>query len=306
MSIARLARAVVAVRDLPAAAAQYAALLGCDPGWQGRAPGRGAEGARFELDNGALELLAPAGPGALGDRLRARLTAEGEGLCAMSLGCDDLDATRRALASQGIHAGVPGDEEWLVDGAALPWRRRTATLSPEDVGGLWIDLEAARGGGGGAPRGAALTAVGPAEAHAIDHLVITTADPEGAIRRYQGGLGLRLALDRTFEERGLRLIFFRFGGVTLELSTLLAAVPEAGVGDRFHGLAYRVQDASAARARLAGAGLDCSALRSGHKPGTRVFTVRGGTHGVPTLILEDPSRARPVGARGAPGRARGP
>jgi hypothetical protein len=33
-----------------------------------------------------------------------------------------------------------------------------------------------------------------------------------------------------------------------------------------------------------------SEVRDGRKPGTRVFSVRDGTCGVPTLILRDPSR----------------
>src|SRR6185295_6400783 len=47
--------------------------------------------------------------------------------------------------------------------------------------------------------------------------------------------GVRLALDREFPERGLRLLFFRSGGITLEYACALA--PSAGEGsDRFHGV----------------------------------------------------------------------
>ena len=37
------------------------------------------------------------------------------------------------------------------------------------------------------------------------------------------------------------------------------------------------------------AGVAASPLRSGHKPGTRVFTVESGTHGVATLVIEPSS-----------------
>ena len=36
----------------------------------------------------------------------------------------------------------------------------------------------------------------------------------------------------------------------------------------------------------AAAGLDVSEVRAGRKPGTRVLTLRDGTCGVPTLLLE--------------------
>jgi hypothetical protein len=55
--------------------------------------------------------------------------------------------------------------------------------------------------------------------------------------------------------------------------------------DSFFGAAWRVGDVDAARARLAAAGFDVSDVRAGHKPGTRVCTVRGGVCGVATLLL---------------------
>jgi len=52
------------------------------------------------------------------------------------------------------------------------------------------------------------------------------------------------------------------------------------------GLSWRVPEAGAARRRLQAAGLDVSEVRPGRKAGTRVFTVRDKTCGVPTLVLE--------------------
>ena len=45
-----------------------------------------------------------------------------------------------------------------------------------------------------------------------------------------------------------------------------------------------------AQHRLA-AGIDASEARSGRKPGTRVMTVRSGTCGIQTLLLERTARA---------------
>ena len=44
-------------------------------------------------------------------------------------------------------------------------------------------------------------------------------------------------------------------------------------------------DLEAAHARLSQAGRDVSELRTGRKPGSRVFTVRDGTQNVPTLFI---------------------
>jgi catechol 2,3-dioxygenase-like lactoylglutathione lyase family enzyme len=115
-------------------------------------------------------------------------------------------------------------------------------------------------------------------------VVVRTSDADAAIALYGAGLGIRLALDRNVGPA--RMLFFRIGGVTIEV----VVDPGVGPADAFAGLAYRVRDLDAAHARVRAAGLDASDVRDGMKPGTRVFTIRSGTCGVPTLVLRDPSR----------------
>jgi catechol 2,3-dioxygenase-like lactoylglutathione lyase family enzyme len=126
---------------------------------------------------------------------------------------------------------------------------------------------------------------------ALDHVVVRSEDLDRCLAAYRSA-GLRLALDRTFPERGVRLVFFRFGQVTLELSGAHPPpAPRAGEpADRLWGLAWRVPSIEAARDRLAQHGFAISEFREGHKAGTRVFTVPEAPGSVPTLILEDPSR----------------
>ena len=126
----------------------------------------------------------------------------------------------------------------------------------------------------------------PEPAPAIDHVVVQTTDPARAIALWCNRAGLRLALDREFPERGLRLLFFRSGGITLEYASPLP-VPAGQQGDdRLHGVSYRVTDLAARRERLLAAGVDVSEVRRGMRPGTTVATVRSGTAGVPTLLLQ--------------------
>jgi catechol 2,3-dioxygenase-like lactoylglutathione lyase family enzyme len=121
---------------------------------------------------------------------------------------------------------------------------------------------------------------------AIDHIVVHTTDPEAAIATWRDQTGLRLALDREFPARHLRLLFFRSGGITLEYASLLPAAADRAGEDRIHGVSYRVSDLAARRERLLAAGVDVSELRPGMRPGTTVATVRSGTAGVPTLLLQ--------------------
>jgi catechol 2,3-dioxygenase-like lactoylglutathione lyase family enzyme len=120
----------------------------------------------------------------------------------------------------------------------------------------------------------------------IDHVVVHSTAPDRAIALWRDRLGLRLALDRVFPERGLRLVFFRSGGITLEFASPWPPGSDTTAPDRFYGLSYRVADLETHRARLLEGGVDVSPMRPGMRPGTRVATVRSGTAGVPTLLLE--------------------
>ena len=126
-----------------------------------------------------------------------------------------------------------------------------------------------------------------AAATGVDHVVVRTADAEAAKHLYGRQLGIRLALDRSFEQWGARLLFFRIGGLTIEIAASIGEPVEPGAADDLWGVAYRVPDADAARERLAGEGFDVTEVRRGRRPGTRVFTVRAETHGVATLCLEE-------------------
>lgn len=277
---------ILAVRDLPAATRTYGTLLGRRPSWVGEHAGAGTANTLFRLENTYLELLSPEGPGPVGDALRALLDARGEGPLGLAFGTDDAEACRKTLAERGlepepVEKGLGRDVE---SGAFREWLRVPLPLA-RTRGVLLFPIQHLSPPDLLAPAGA--TADEDACVFGLDHAVIQTPAPEETLALYGEGLGLRLALDRSFEQWGMRLIFFRVGGVTVEIAAPLQPDP-ALVGDRFWGLSWRVRDADAARERLLAAGVDVSEVREGRKPGTRVLTVRGEPHGAATLLLEPP------------------
>lgn len=276
---------IVGVRDLDAATATYTALLGREPSWRGAHPGMGTVNALFRVANTYLELLAPVEDGATAAMLHARLEADGEGVIGMAFGTDDADEAVRAFRARGLSPTdpIPGTGRDQRTGAERAWRN-VILPATDSRGPLVFAIEHLSKPDAlplVAPSGASDAAVS-----ALDHIVVRTADVEATRAFYGDKLGLRLALDRTFQNRGVRLLFFRVGGVTVEIASSLGAAPDPTVPDRLWGLAWQVPDADAARARLAEAGIAVSAVRDGHKAGTRVFSVDGQTHGVPTLVIE--------------------
>lgn len=283
--IDRLDHVMVLVDALDPATERFAALLGRQPSWRGEHPGLGTANALFRLDNTYLELISPAGDGGFGASLREQLERDGEGVLGLAFGSADVDETVAQLRARGVEIGDPrpGSGRDLKSGAERRWRN--AVLSPAASRGLLLFVIEHETPADRLPR---VESEGdPAAAvSALDHVVVTSRDAEASRALYGEGLGLRLALDRRFEQRGVRLLFFRTGGTTVEIGASLREPAEPGAPDRFGGLAWRVLDADAARARLVSAGFDVSPVRDGHKPGTRVFTVRDAPGRVPTLVIE--------------------
>lgn len=119
---------------------------------------------------------------------------------------------------------------------------------------------------------------------ALDHVVVRTPNPERAIAFYAGRLGLDLRLDRSNPQWGARLLFFRCGDLVVEIAhDLKKGVSDAP--DQLWGLSWRVPDVAKAQARLKAYGLDVTEPRDGRRPGSRVFSVKDRTEGVPTLII---------------------
>jgi catechol 2,3-dioxygenase-like lactoylglutathione lyase family enzyme len=266
--ISRIDHLTIAVRDADVAADAYRRLLGREPQIQ---DGMGSRRVWFRFPNLALEVLGPFGEGVSGDRLRKRLETAGEGLWLMCFRVDDLEGAVQLLNRRG-----------------LPMESLEATR-PAAMGsaaGIAVTLVTPREDPMSAPVGPEASAVA-----ALDHVVVHTPNPDRALAIYGAKLGLDLRLDRENPQWGARQMFFRCGDAVIEIGASLKA-PMSDAPDSFGGLAWRVTDPEAARARMAAAGFDVSELRTGRKPGTKVFTVRDAPGGVPTLMLS----AEPVAA----------
>jgi catechol 2,3-dioxygenase-like lactoylglutathione lyase family enzyme len=288
---------VVAVSDLEVATATYARLLGRTPSWRGTHPQLGTANSLFRLSNTYLELLAPDGSGSMAEALRTRLALEGEGILGLAFGTPDAAACAAEFRASGLPAADPGEGvgRHASTGVVRTWR--SVLLPASATRGIVMFAIEHRSPPEALP---AAPPDGPETeiVSGLDHVVVASADLDAAAALYRDGLRLRLALDRRFEQRGLRLLFFRVGGVTVELAGQLAGAPDRDAPDRATGLAWRTADVAGARARLVAAGFEVSEVRRGQKRGTQVCTVRRETHGVGTLLIGPEPETAPVpGAR---------
>ncbi|MBR0897895.1 VOC family protein [Bradyrhizobium tropiciagri] len=280
--ITGLDHVVVLTGDITAASAAYETLFARAPAW--RYSGGGADRTLFTLDNTTLELVAPHGDDDAAQHIRNALAGQGEGLASLCFRTSDIAKTYRRLDRLTLKpepvAEVESRDE--TSGATLSWKRtRAATDATRGVRMFFLEREQER------PLSVRTT---QALITAMDHVVVSTADPERAAALYGARLGLDMALDRSHPEWG-RLMFFRCGDLVVEV-THRPGKAEADAPDRLRGICWRVADIDATHARLLAAGVDVSEIRTGRKPGTRVMTVRNGTCGVPTLLVQ-PSQGKP-------------
>ena len=265
--ITALDRIEIRVRDLEVATATTERLLA-------RAASRGEENAAFRLDNMALELA---------------LSDDGsEGLAGLAFAVDNADAAFRACERRALKPSSP-----------IAFAEADATGGLRE--GRHIDLDTAAtfgvpisliGYAESPPSVPRANAAGEGAVTGLDHVVVRTTHPNRAAALYGARLGLDMRLDRTEPKWGARLMFFRCGDLIVEVVHNLADEPSAAP-DKLWGLSWRVANADAAHARLMAAGFDISEIRTGRKPGTRVFTVKNNTLGVPTLMVEVGGNMRP-------------
>lgn len=259
----RIDHVAISAPDFPAAVIQYKQLLGQPAYAEVTEPGRRA--ALFTLSNTRILLLEAAG-------------VPSTQISALGLATPDAHSCIDQLRAQGLAISALPDQPASLAHGEL-W-----ALPPEKTRGLTLRIVDRPE----APLPAA-NSFSAAQVEALDHIVIRSAAPDQARSLFGDTLGMRLALDR--ELAGTRMLFFRTGGVTLEV--IADNHLGAGAADMFYGLAYRVRDLQAAHLRLTAAGFALTDPRPGRKPGTQVFSTRATQAGIPTLFIRDPSRDSP-------------
>jgi hypothetical protein len=129
----------------------------------------------------------------------------------------------------------------------------------------------------------------PAPAHpngtvTIDHLVLTTPDPDRTIAELEG-MGMRHRRTRHADdyEEPMRQDFFRLGEVILEV--IGPRQPDPARADRPHrlyGLAFTVEDLDATAAHL---GERLGRTKDAVQPGRRIATLRRGLAAIPVAFM---------------------
>ncbi|NDZ96860.1 hypothetical protein G3I13_17080 [Streptomyces sp. SID6673] len=132
---------------------------------------------------------------------------------------------------------------------------------------------------------------GDGDIEAIDHLVFTAQSRDHALAIFGACLDLDFRLDREIGD-GARQLFFRAADLVVEVVTGSTQATGDPQPCALWGVAWRSRDAAVTHRRLADRGVPTSEVRTGRKPGTRLFTVRDRALATRTVVIEtDPRHA---------------
>lgn len=242
----------------------YSTLMGAPPQWS-NSDGHLATDL-FLTKNTGLEIISPCGPHEY-DYVRDILNGKNSSLTSLAFSTDNLDESHHIFARRGLK---PGD---ITD---IRNNRRKFRCPDQLCHGIKTFILSECHNENPNPK--------PSEI-SLGHIVINTPNPDRAIAHYGARLGIRFALDRTNEDWGARFLFFKLGDIVLEVIHRLDKDHDLSDPDKIWGLTWKVDDLEAHHSRLSEAGVTVSDIRTGRKPGTRVFSVKSHTDGIPTLFL---------------------
>ena len=270
-------RIIVAVKDLDAAEAAYTRMFGRTPSWRRKDRTGGTSHVFYYLDNIGFELTAQSGPGIWGEHTANLIAKNGDGIIALALTSEDMPATAEVLIARGLTTVVmPENEAYDGNGELHHWRH--GLIAAEAARGLTLLVTQSytkRGERNPAPLREGVS--DEAAISALDHVVVMTSDAE-ACKKLFG------------EQLGIRQLFFRLGGVTIEVVQSLDET-KAPKKDFLWGTAWKTKDINAVRARMIAEGAEVSEVRKGRAKGTHVATIRPPTGGIPTLLISKTDEA---------------
>ncbi len=115
----------------------------------------------------------------------------------------------------------------------------------------------------------------------VNQLVIQTEDPDTIKEIFEGKLSIRLALDKTFKKWAGRMLFFRLGGVTLEV----IEGKDIKQNSEYFGIGWHADNYNKCYDDLINDGFRLSEIRAGRKEGTLVSTLKEPILNIPTILI---------------------
>ena len=268
---------ILAVDDLSISKNFYSDLFGFPPIWEGVHKGLGTKNAIFSFENMYLELLTKDGDGVGATFVDNHIKLNGEGLAGIALEVIDINKARLDFLEKGIEVGEYINGEGLSNSKkARTWK--SLYLAKKLTRGIFTILIEHT-----SEKILYKHTGESSHIKRLDHVVINSNDPDGAIELYRDIYGIRLALDQFMKDWGGRMLFFRINKTTIEL---VGKPDSKNNKDKLWGFAWSVDNIEQTYNRLIKSGIEVSKVRSGRKANTQVCSIESKASPVPTLLIQ--------------------
>lgn len=268
---------ILAVDDLSISKIFYSDLFGFPPIWEGVHKGLGTKNAIFSFENMYLELLTKDGDGVGATFVDNHIKLNGEGLAGIALEVIDINKARLDFLEKGIEVGEYINGEGLSNSKkARTWK--SLYLAKKLTRGIFTILIEHT-----SEKILYKHTGESSHIKRLDHVVINSNDPDGAIELYRDIYGIRLALDQFMKDWGGRMLFFRINKTTIEL---VGKPDSKNNKDKLWGFAWSVDNIEQTYNRLIKSGIEVSKVRSGRKANTQVCSIESKASPVPTLLIQ--------------------
>lgn len=264
--------------DLEEAVDNYEVIFGYPSARQSTDASDGVASVLFEVGETGLQIVSPLKIEGLTSTNVHSLEKSSGHISSYSLATDNIDGTHRIMKRRGLNPSEITEQRYFDQ------LRKTFTCDKAIIKN--VDLEIVEPWN----NRERLLEDSTSEIQSLDHLVIDTPNVERAAATYGARMGFRLALERNSPEWKVHFLFFRVGSTTFEVVHRLGVDHNIDDLDQPFGFSWATKDLARTHERLASAGRNVSEIRVGRRPGSRVFTLRDQTCGIPTIFIEHEQR----------------
>lgn len=255
----------------------YEAIFGYPCNWRKTDASGVCTNALFRIGEMALQIVSPPKNGEATLNLKDSAQQSSGYVSSYSFATENIEETHRIVKRRGLEPTEIVDQEYFGQNQKK-FTCKNANISVDvDVVESLSDFEIT-------------FEQYESEIQSLDHLVVDTPNVDRALATYGARMGFRLALERNAPEWKVHFLFFRIGSITFEVVHRMEVDHHTHDLDQPFGFSWATRNIERTRDRLASSGRNVSEIRVGRRPGSRVFTLRNRTCGIPTLFIKHEMR----------------
>ena len=271
--LTRVQNIFLATKNIMETSQKFSIFFGRKPNFIGQSSNLGIDIIIFGLHETNICLISPKSPGIWFEALNNFLKIKGEGIFGINFSSDDFDDDYNNFAendlklSNKIESCFEGNNEKQIKFSFF-------NILDKTIEGLNIlvshqmdfqnNIENSNN-----------------NVNKVNQLVIQTKAPDFIKDIFERKLGIRLALDKTFNEWAGRMLFFRLGGVTLEV----IEGKDIEQNTKYFGIGWHAENYNKCYNKLIDDGFSLSEIRKGRKEGTLVSTMKEPILNIPTILI---------------------